>query len=63
MGIMKYINTLCGQSEEFFNPVVPKVCSADPKGSATRPQGICKYISVMATLKFTYLLHYRNNFC
>jgi len=37
-------------------PVVPKVCSADPKGSATISQGIHGYISVMATLKFDVLL-------
>jgi len=35
---------------------VPKVCSADPKGSATSSQEICGYISVMATLKRTYFL-------
>jgi hypothetical protein len=34
--------------------VVPKVCSEDPKGSATSSKGIRGYISVMATLKFTY---------
>jgi hypothetical protein len=32
-----------------FGPVVPKVCSADP-----RSQRIRGYISVMNTLKFTY---------
>ena len=35
--------------------VVPKVCSADPKGSASGSQGISGHISVMATFKFTYL--------
>jgi len=34
--------------------MVPKVCSADPKG-------IRGYISVKATLKFTYVFSYRNN--
>ena len=34
--------------------VVPKVCFADPKGSATSSQGIRGYISVKAALKFTY---------
>jgi len=29
---------------------VPKVFSADPKRSATSCQGICGYVSVMATL-------------
>jgi hypothetical protein len=38
-------------------PVVPKVCSADPKGSATCSQGIRGYISVMATLKSTHFLN------
>jgi len=28
----------------------------DPKGSATRSQGIHGYTTVMATLKFTYFL-------
>ena len=37
-------------------PVVPKVCSADPKRSSTTPQGIRGYISVIITLKFTYFL-------
>jgi hypothetical protein len=37
-----------------IRPVVRKVCSADPKGSATASQGIRGYISAMATLKFTY---------
>jgi hypothetical protein len=36
--------------------VVPKVCHADPKGSATGSQGIRGYISVMTTLKYTYFL-------
>jgi hypothetical protein len=34
--------------------VVPRVCSVDPRG-------IRGYISVKATLKFTYLFSYRNN--
>jgi hypothetical protein len=33
--------------------LVPKVCSPNPKGSAASSQGIRRYISVMATLKFT----------
>jgi hypothetical protein len=37
-------------------PVVPKVCSADPKGSASSSQGIHGYIFVMAILKFDILL-------
>jgi len=37
-----------------LTPVVPKVCFADPKGSVTSCKGICRYIHVMATLKFTY---------
>ena len=36
--------------------VLPKVCSADPKGSATSSQEIYGYISVTATLKMTYIL-------
>ena len=36
--------------------MVPKVCLTDPKGSPTSFQGIRDYISVMAALKFTYLL-------
>ena len=38
-------------------PVISKACSADPKGSVTSSQGICEtYISVMATLEFTYFV-------
>jgi hypothetical protein len=36
--------------------VVPKVCFADPKKSATSSQRIRGYISVMATLEFDVLL-------
>jgi hypothetical protein len=36
--------------------VVPKLCSADHKGSVTSSQGIRGYISVMAAIKFTYFL-------
>ena len=36
-------------------PVVPKLSSADSKGSVTSSQGIRGYISVMTTLKFTYI--------
>jgi len=35
---------------EWSLAVVPKVFSVDPKRSATSCQGICGYISVMATL-------------
>ena len=44
-----------------FKAVVPKLCSADPKGSATSSQGIRGYISVMVTLKFTYFFNSKNN--
>jgi hypothetical protein len=43
--------------------VVPKMCSADPSGSATRSQGMCGYISVMATLKFIYVVIKGTVFC
>jgi hypothetical protein len=36
--------------------VVSKVCSLDPKGSASSSQGIRGYTSVMATFKFTYVV-------
>jgi hypothetical protein len=36
--------------------VAPKVCSADPKKSATSSQGIRGHISVMAALKLLYIL-------
>ena len=41
-------------ADEFtsHNPLVPKMCSTDPKGSATSTEGIRGYISVMPTLKF-----------
>jgi len=35
--------------------LVPKVCSADPKGSATISQGIRGFVSIMDTLKFDVL--------
>jgi hypothetical protein len=40
------------------NPVVPKLCSADPKGSATSSQGIHghTHIYVLGALKVTYFL-------
>jgi hypothetical protein len=41
-------------------PVIPAVWSADPKRSSTSSQVICGYISVMATLKFTYIYKERN---
>jgi hypothetical protein len=41
---------------ESSKTVVPKVCSTDPKGSATSSQGTRGYISVIATLKFDILL-------
>jgi len=50
-----------GKQAYQLNPVVPKMCYADPKGSTTSSQGIHGYISVMATLKFTYFLNKRNN--
>jgi hypothetical protein len=43
--------------------VAPKVCSADPKGSTTSFQGTREYISVMATLKFSYFLIKEIMFC
>ena len=41
---------------DWLNKVVPKVCCADPTGPTTSSQAIRRYISVMATLKFTYFL-------
>jgi len=42
-------------------PLVPKMCTADLKGSMTGSQGIHGFIFVMATLKFMYFFHYKNN--
>ena len=42
-------------------PVVPKLCSADSKVSATISPRIRGYIAVMVTLNFTYFLNYVNN--
>jgi hypothetical protein len=39
---------------QLINTVVPKVCSAVAKGIMTSSQAVQEYISVMATLKFTY---------
>ena len=36
--------------------MVPKVCVADPKGSATGSHGIHGFISVVAILKFMYFV-------
>jgi len=44
-------------SAPFSRAVVLKLWSVDPKGSVTSSQGICGYISVKATLKFTYLFN------
>jgi len=43
---------VCKQSDA----VLPKACSKDPLESATSSQRIRGYISVIATLKFTYFL-------
>jgi len=50
-----------GKQAHQLNLVVPKMCSADPKGFTTSSQGICENISEMATLRFTYFLNERNN--
>jgi hypothetical protein len=42
---------------ELARTVVPKVWPADPKGWSTGSKGIRGYISVMATLKVTYLFN------
>ena len=41
-------------SDVTLKPLIPKVISVDPEGSAASSQGIHSYISVMATLKLTY---------
>ena len=43
------------------NPVVPKLCSADPTGSATSSQGIRGYISVTDNLKSCNFSNNRGN--
>ena len=45
-----------GEMRELHTAMVPKVRFADLKESATSSQGIREYISVMATLKFTYFV-------
>jgi len=37
--------------------LVPKVCSADPKGSVTSSKGICGYVFAMAAVKLINLLN------
>jgi len=37
--------------KENSSPVVPKLCSVDPKGSAKSSQGISGYVSEIDTLK------------
>jgi len=46
-------STLRTNMHVWLNTVVPKVCSANPTTSSL---GIRRYISVMATLKFTYFV-------
>jgi hypothetical protein len=48
-------------SHDHIKSVVPKVCSADPKGFVTSFQGICRYISVLAALNFDILLEIITN--
>jgi hypothetical protein len=45
----------------WFRPVVPEVCAANPEGSATSSQGIRGFITVMTISKFTYFLNLMNN--
>jgi hypothetical protein len=58
--IMKYHESNIGQistswwQKLWSRSMVPQVCCADSKGSATSCQGIRGYIFLMATLKFTY---------
>jgi hypothetical protein len=40
--------------------VAPKVCSADPKKSATSSQGIRGHMCVMAAFNFPYLFFLKN---
>jgi hypothetical protein len=63
---LRHLNSMRKRNKEFSQhsetwnwckPVVPKVCSADPKGSATSSQGIRGYISVMATWKVLCYFH------
>jgi hypothetical protein len=42
---------------ELVKSVVHKVCSTGLKGFTTSSQGVCKYISLMATLKFSYFFN------
>jgi len=47
---------ICGSIEDNPNAVVPKLCSAEPKGSMTSSHKIRGYVSVMATSMFAYSL-------
>jgi len=47
---------ICGNIEDNPNALVPKLCSAEPKGSMSSSHKICGYVSVMPTLKFAYSL-------
>lgn len=44
----------CVKVYEYHKPVVPKVCSVDPKGSATSSQGLSGCLSIMATLNLVF---------
>jgi hypothetical protein len=47
--------------KENSSSVVPKLCSADPLGSAKSSQGISGYVSEMDTLKRYLSFNYRKS--
>ena len=49
--ILYFLSVILSCSHDSFRSVVLKMCSADPKGSATTSKGIHGYISVMAISK------------
>jgi hypothetical protein len=54
---------LYGKLKYYFRPLVPKVCYANPKVSATSSKDIRGYSSVMAALTFTYFVIKGIMFC
>lgn len=51
----KQINRIGNSTKQRVKAVVPRVCFADPLGSATSSHGIHEYIYVMVALKVIYL--------
>ena len=52
----RHYNAAFTTYSDYSIPVVPKMCYADPKGSATCFQGMGGYTSVIDDVEFTFLI-------